>query len=79
MGEHIGRVFGENLLEDQVIVAISAVTEALQREYGVYDEEDIPKRNVYSLMSITNLANAKFRPVPADFLKKPELLVLGEL
>lgn len=51
--------YGEELLEDQVMIAISAITEAVQYEYGSFNENGIPQRSLYNLMSITTLTNAK--------------------
>ncbi|QDS69410.1 hypothetical protein FKW77_004956 [Venturia effusa] len=62
--------FREQLFDDQVIVAISAITEALQREYGCKDENNNLQSNLYSLMSTTTLTNAKLRPVPPDYLDR---------
>lgn len=63
-------VVGQNLYEDQVIVAISAVTEALQHDYSVYDEEGLPERSLFSLMSPATLAIAKMRPIPPACAEK---------
>lgn len=67
-------VWGKWLEEDQVITAISALTEAVQCSSNLRNEDNPLRPNHFGLLSCTTFHTAKLRPIPDGLVEAAQVI-----